>query len=83
MVEGDAIVRDRRASRDIGSRSSMPRYLYRSVCACASARFPDEDDRSDDDHGCVGYMSYQICVCIKAVLTGILARQTRRNDAVQ
>ena len=31
----------------------------------------------------VGHMSYRICIRMKAVLTGILARQARRNDAVQ
>lgn len=59
MVEGDAVMKDRRAGRDMESplsRSSMPRYLYKSACACASARFPDEDDSSDDGDACVGYI---------------------------
>ena len=54
VVEGDAIMKERRTGRGTGSgssRSSMPRYLYKSVCACASARFPDEDDDSSDEDG--------------------------------
>lgn len=83
---GDPASEDRRKGEGLMSGSSIPRYPYRSACACANARAPDEDDSSDrwtigGDKAIVSAVRLGVKeVCF---FTGTAARQVRGDNAIQ